>query len=62
MVLVVKNLPASAGDIRDVVLSPGSGKSPGRGQGNELQYSCLEKAMDRGACLATVHTVSKSRT
>ena len=62
MVLVVKNLPASAGDVRDVVLIPGSGKYAGRGQGNQLQYSCLEKAMDRGACWATVHRVSKSRT
>ena len=65
VVLVVKNLPACllcAGDIRDVVLIPGSGKSPGRGQGNQLQYPYLEKAMDRGAWWATVHTVSKNWT
>ena len=41
MVLVVKNLPASAGDIRDVDLIPGSGRSPGGGHGNSFQYSCL---------------------
>ena len=65
VVPVVKNLPACllcAGDIRDVVLIPGSGKSPGRGQGNQLQYPCLEKVMDRGAWWATVYRVSKSRT
>ena len=39
---------------------PGSGRSPGEGNGNPLQYSCLEKPMDRGAWRATVHTVSKS--
>ena len=44
-----KNLPASAGDIRDVGLIPGSGRSPGGGNGNPLQYSCLENSMDRGA-------------
>ena len=55
MVLVVKNLPASAGDIRDAGLIPGLGKSPGGGRGNRLQYSCLENPMDRGAWWATVH-------
>ena len=42
VVLVVKNLPANAGDIRDTGLIPGSGRSPGGGQGNPLQYSCLK--------------------
>ena len=46
--LVVKNLPAQAGDIRYAGLIPGSGRSPGGGQGNPLQYSCLENPMDRG--------------
>ena len=49
MVLVVKNPPAKAGDLRDVGLIPGSGRSPGGGRGNSLQYSCLESPMDRGA-------------
>ena len=57
--LVVKNPPANAGNIRDMDLIPGSGRSPGRGHGNPLQYSCLEKPMDRGAWTATVHGVSK---
>ena len=48
MVLVVKNLPANAGDIRHVGLIPGLGRSPGEGHGNPLQYSCLENPMDRG--------------
>ena len=51
---VVKNLPASAGDMRDLGLIPGSGRSPGGGQGNPLQYSCLGKPKDRGAWQATV--------
>ena len=46
--LVVKNLPASAGDIRDLGSIPGSGRSPGGGSGNPLQYSCLENSMDKG--------------
>ena len=50
MALVIKNLPAKAGDIRDVNLIPAPGRSPGGGQGNPLQYSCL----DRGSWLATV--------
>ena len=58
--LVVKNLPANAGDMRDAGLIPGSGRSPGGGQGNTLQYSCLENPMDRGAWQATVHRVAKS--
>ena len=60
--LVVKNLPASAGDVRDSGLIPGLGRSPGGGNGNPLQYSCLENPMDRGAWQATVHRVAKSRT
>ena len=48
MALVVKKLPANAGDIRDMGLIPGSGGFPGEGNGNTLQYSCLENPMDRG--------------
>ena len=55
---MVKNMPASAGDIRDVGLIPGSGKSPGKGQSNPLQYCCLENPMDRGAWQATVQGVA----
>ena len=58
--LVVKNLPANAGDMRDAGLIPGSGRSPGGGQGNTLQYSCLENPMDRGAWWAAVHEVINS--
>ena len=60
--LVVKNLPANAGDIRDVGLIPGPGRSLGGGRGNPLQYSCLENPMDRGAWWATVYGVTKSWT
>ena len=60
--LVVKNLPADAGDIRDVGLIPGSGRSPGEAHGNPLQYSCLKNPMNRGVCKATVHRVTKSQT
>ena len=62
VVLVVKNLPASAGDIRNAGSIPGLGRSPGRAHGNPLQYSCLENHIDRGAWRATVHGVAKSRT
>ena len=62
MKLVVKNLPANAGDIRDMGLIPGSGRAPAGGNGNPLQYSCLENPMDRGAWQATVHEVSESDT
>ena len=62
VVLVVKNPPANAGDIRDAVFIPESGRSPGGGHGNPLQYSCLENPMDRGAWRATVQRVTKSRT
>ena len=59
---MVKNTPANAGDIRDVGWIPGSGRSPGEGNGNPLQYSCLENAMNRGIWEATVHGVTKSHT
>ena len=59
---VVKNPLANAGDIRDADLIPGSGRSPGGGNGNSLQYSCLENPMDRGNWWATVHGVPKSWT
>ena len=62
VVLVVKNLLANAGNVRDMGLIPGSGRSPGGGQGNLLQYSCLENPMDRGTWWAMVHKVAKSRT
>ena len=62
MALVVENLPASAGDIRDAGSIPGWGRSPGGGHGKPLQYSCLEKPMDRGAWRAIVHGVAKSWT
>ena len=60
--LVVKNPPVYAGDIRDAGSIPGSGRSPGEGNGNPLQYSCLENPMDRGAWRATVRGVTKSQT
>ena len=60
--LVVKNLPTSAGDVRDVGLIPGSGRSPGGGHGDPLQYLCLENPMDRGAWRAAVLRVAKSQT
>ena len=62
MVLVVKNLPANAGDIRDAGLIPGSGRSPGGGHGSPLQYSCLENTLDRGPWWAMVHRVTKNQT
>ena len=55
MVLVVKHLPASAGNIRDMGSITGLGRSSGGGHDNPLQYSCLENSMDRGAWRATVH-------
>ena len=62
MVLVVKNLPTNAGDTRDMSLIPGLGRTPGEGNGNSLQYSCLENSMDRGAWKVTVHGVAESDT
>ena len=59
---VVKNPPANAGDIRGADLIPGSERSPGVGNGNPIQYSCLENSMDRGTWGATVHEIAKSRT
>ena len=60
VVLVVKNPPANAGDTRNTGSIPGSGRSPGEGNGNPLQCSCLENSMDRGAWQATVHAVPKN--
>ena len=62
VVLVVKNLPAKAGDLRDTGLIPGLGTCPGGGHCNPLQYSWLENPMGRGAWEATVHGVSESDT
>ena len=62
MALGVKNVLANAADERDAGSIPGSGRSPGGGHGNPLQYSCLENPMNRGAWRATVHGVSKSWT
>ena len=59
--LVVKDLPANAGDTRDMGSTPGLGRSPEGGHDNPLQYSCLENPMDRGAWRATVHRVTKSQ-
>ena len=56
---VVKDLPASAGDTGDMGLIPGSGGSPGGGNCNPLQHSCLRNPTDRGTCGATVHGVAK---
>ena len=58
----VKNLPANAGDVRDMGWIPGLGRSPGGGHGNPLQYSCLKNPVDRGAWQATVDGVTKSQT
>ena len=60
--LVVKNLPVNAGDLRDVGLTPGLGRSPGEGDGNPLQYLALRIPIDRGAWWATIHEVTKSQT
>ena len=57
---VVKNLPVNAGDIRDSGLIPELGRSPGVGNGNLLQNSCLENSMDQGAWWTTVHVVTKN--
>ena len=62
MMLVVKNVPTNAGDVRDTGSIPGSGRSPGEGHSNPLQYSCLENPTDRGAWWAIVHRAPKSRT
>ena len=49
MALIVKNLPSNSGDISDIGLISGSGRSPGEGYGNPVQYSCLENPVERGA-------------
>ena len=59
---MVKKLPANAVDVREVGSIPGSGRSPGGGHGNPLQYSCLENAIDRGTWWATVYQVANSWT
>ena len=58
-VVVIKNPPANAGGVGSV---PGLERSPGEGNGNPLQYSCLENPMDRGAWRAIIHGVTKSQT
>ena len=60
--LLVKSPPANAGDIREMGLIPGSRRSPGVGDGNPLQYFCLENPMDREAWQATVHRVAENQT
>ena len=57
---MVKNQPANAGDVGDTGSIPGTGRSPGGGNGNPLPYSCLENPTDRGAWQATVQRVAKS--
>ena len=57
---MVKSLPANAEDLRDAGSTPGLAKSPGEGNGNPFQYSCLEDYMDRGAWQATIHRVVES--
>ena len=62
MALVVKNPSANSGDIRDVGSIPGSGRFPGTGHGDPLQYSCLENPVDRGVWQVMVHGVMESDT
>ena len=62
MAPVVKNLPANVGDVRDLSLILGSGRSPRAGPGNPFQYSCLNNPTNRGAWRTTVHRVAESRT
>ena len=62
MVLVIKNPPANAGDVGNTGLIPGLGRSPGGGDGNPLQYSCLANPLDRGVWLAIARKVPKSCT
>ena len=62
MALVLKNLPSNAGHLRDLGSVSGLGGSPGKGNGNPLQYSCLENPMERGAVWATAHGVTQSWT
>ena len=60
MALVIKNPPANAGDIEDMGSIPGSGRPPGEGEDNPLQYSCQQNPMDRGVWQTTAHKVIKS--
>ena len=60
--LVVKNPPANAEDISDSGSIPGSGRSPGEGNGNPFQYYCLENPVDRGAWRTSIHRVTHSWT
>ena len=62
MALVVNNLPANAGELRDTGSIPGLGRSPGGGNGNPFQYSYLENHMDRGVWQDVVHRVAKGQT
>ena len=62
VVLVVKNPPASAGDVRGADSIPESGRFPGEGHGNPLQYSCLQNPKDKASWQAAVHKVTKSQT
>ena len=62
VVLVVKNLPANAGDIKDMGSIPGSERFPGGGHGSPLQYSCLENSLGGGALQSIVRGNAKSRT
>jgi len=57
----IKNPPVNAGDRRDVGLIPGLGRSPGGGNGNPLQYSCLDNPMDRGDGRAIIHGLQRAR-
>ena len=59
---MIKNLPANAGDVRDVGSISGSGRSPGGGLGNPLQFSCLENPMGRDSWWDTIHGVAKNQT
>ena len=59
---LMEGFPSDAGDARGASLIPGAGRSPGEGNGNPFQYSCLENPRDRGAWWAAVHRVTKSRT
>ena len=61
-VSVIKNLPANAGEARDVDLIPGLGRPPGIGNSNPVQFPCLENSMERGVCRAVAHVVWKSQT
>ena len=62
MAQLVKNMPANAGDSRDKGSIPASGRSPGEGNGNPFQYSCLGNSMDRGVWQVTAYGVAKSQT